>query len=70
MTRYSEQVLALRIEAAEISEEKQEEQVVQYSLAAFAMSDAAESLIQMMKVAISENQSLALQWQETIPLLL
>ena len=64
MTRCAEQVLSLRIEAAEASEKGQEKQAIQYSLAAFAMSDAAESVVQMMKAAISDNQSLALQWQE------
>ncbi|MBX9577660.1 MAG: hypothetical protein K2W97_04170 [Chthoniobacterales bacterium] len=66
MTRCSEQALSLRIKAAESTEKQEEQQAVEYSLAAFAMSDAVESLIQMMKAAISENQFLVQQWQGTV----
>lgn len=52
MTHYAKQVLAFRIKAAVATQKQEEKQAVEYSLAAFAMSDAAESMIQMMKATV------------------
>ncbi len=67
MKRYAEQVLSLRIKIVEASQLEQEQEVVEYSLAAFAMNDAAESVVQMLKAIIASNEVLAQQWSKTLP---
>lgn len=67
MRHYAEQAFLLRVKMAEASEQKREEEVIEYSLAAFAMSDASESFVQMMKELLSEKRFLSKQWKETVP---
>lgn len=72
MTRYVEKALSLRIKAAEASELQEEQQVLQYSLAAFAASEGSEYVVQMMKEIISNKDffknGLGISWQEAVAL--
>lgn len=68
MTRFSEQALCLRIKAAEAMEKQEEEQALDYSLAAYALNRASEGLLTMMKVLLTGRKSLALEWQEATAL--
>lgn len=64
MTEYAKQALALRIKAVEVTEKGEEHKAVEYSLAAFAMNNVVQNMIQGMKVMISKDESLIFEHEE------
>ena len=69
IVHYSNETLFLRIQSAESAQRREEYQVIEFSLAAFAMNEASEKMIQMLKLILAGNEQLCSQFPKTLFLL-
>lgn len=64
----AEKAFLLRVQAAEACEKGEEGKGIEYSLAAFASSERAEWIVEMLKAAVADNHSMVLQIQAEMDL--
>ncbi|MDH4469374.1 MAG: hypothetical protein QE493_00165 [Verrucomicrobiae bacterium] len=69
MACYAGEALFFRIKSAESTQQLQDQQAIEYSLAALAMNEALEQKIQMLRLMLSGNEQLSVQFQKSLALL-